>query len=44
MGTNLAEAVLHLPSDRRKEKEVRDTAMALLERVGLGRPGGRDLP
>jgi len=35
MGTNLAEAVLHLPSYRRKEKESRDTAMNLLERVGL---------
>ena len=35
MGTNIAEAVLHLPSYRRKEKESRDTAMALLERVGL---------
>jgi branched-chain amino acid transport system ATP-binding protein len=35
MGTNLAEAVLHLPSYRRKEKESRETAMRLLERVGL---------
>jgi branched-chain amino acid transport system ATP-binding protein len=35
MGTNLAEAVLHLPSYRAKEREARETALALLERVGL---------
>jgi branched-chain amino acid transport system ATP-binding protein len=35
MGTNLAEAVLHLPSYRRKEQEAVDTARSLLERVNL---------
>lgn len=35
MGTNLAEAVLHLPSYRRKEREARELAMDLLSRVGL---------
>ncbi len=35
MGTNLAEAVLQLPSYRRKEKASREMAMDLLSRVGL---------
>jgi len=35
MGTNLVEAVLHLPSYRQKEKEAVDMARSLLERVNL---------
>ncbi len=35
MGTNLAEAVLRLPSYLRKEKATREEAMGLLESVGL---------
>ncbi len=35
MGTNLAEAVFKLPSYGKKEKESRDLAMTLLERLGL---------
>jgi len=35
MGANLAEAVLKLPSYNRKERESRELAFRLLERVGL---------
>ncbi len=35
MGANLAEAVLKLPSYLRKERESRELAMRLLDRVGL---------
>ena len=35
MGINLAESVLKLPSYFRKEKEARELALSLLERVGL---------
>ena len=47
MGTNLAEAVLKLPSYRRKDRESREIAMGLLERVGLAdlaEEGSTNLP
>lgn len=40
MGTNLAEAVLKLPSYQRREKQSRELAMGLLERVGLAESAG----
>ncbi len=47
MGANLAEAILKTPSYRAKERESRDLALALLERVGLAdqsRDGAVSLP